>query len=477
MRPLEIALAALLVLTVLAWLRCVVMRVPARLFLPLPAAAISVGLAHLLFEGGRWQFYPAYLLALVLFGAALRPQDFVESGPGLRRLRMGAGIAALALVAVCVALAWVLPVPQLPLPRGPHPVGTATFYIEDLGRPDPYTTPPGGKRRIMLQVWYPAASVEGAERAPWSDGIGHFGAALARRIGLPSFVLGHLALIGSNSFIDAPLLAGDAGLPVVVYSHGWTGFRTIALDELEHLASHGYFVAAADHTYGALGTVFPNDEVVLNNPSAMPPGSPPEARQAGIELLVETYAGDVRFVIDTLERMQDGAMPSAFSGRLDLGRLGVFGHSTGAGAIYEVCALDARVKCGFGLDPWLEPVSADVRAMPLRVPFYALRSAQWVGSGSKNIPVIKALLGQSEAPVYDYYLLDSKHADFTLLQLLSPAIGMINMTGPIDGRRAMAVTNDYLLGFFDQYLRGQESPLLGKDSAAHPEIRRAGAEE
>ena len=36
--------------------------------------------------------------------------------------------------------------------------------------------------------------------------------------------------------------------PLVVLSHGYTGYRTIMFYLAEHLASHGYIVAALDHT-------------------------------------------------------------------------------------------------------------------------------------------------------------------------------------------------------------------------------------
>lgn len=54
--------------------------------------------------------------------------------------------------------------------------------------------------------------------------------------------------ITANAARDADVLASDTSYPVVVLSHGYTGYRTIMYYLGEHLASHGYIVAGIDHT-------------------------------------------------------------------------------------------------------------------------------------------------------------------------------------------------------------------------------------
>ena len=43
-------------------------------------------------------------------------------------------------------------------------------------------------------------------------------------------------------------ISADGPFPLVVYSHGSGGLRFIASDYTEAIASHGYIVAAPDHT-------------------------------------------------------------------------------------------------------------------------------------------------------------------------------------------------------------------------------------
>ena len=114
----------------------------------------------------------------------------------------------------------------------------------------------------MIQVWYPADPDPEAEPGPWTDDIDQIGPANAERLGFPSFVLDHLALAKTNSYPEAPLSGAVEQYPVIVYSHGWTGFRTVNVDQSEALASHGYVVVSVDLTYGSIMTVFPDGRAV-----------------------------------------------------------------------------------------------------------------------------------------------------------------------------------------------------------------------
>ncbi|HKZ28317.1 MAG TPA: hypothetical protein VJ482_01605 [Acidimicrobiia bacterium] len=107
---------------------------------------------------------------------------------------------------------------------------------------------------------------------PWTDDLDQIGPAGAERLGFPSFVLDHLALARTHSYPDAPLSDAEERYPVIVYSHGWTGFRTVNVDQSEALASHGYVVVSIDHTYGSIVTVFPDGRSVGLDQNALPEG-------------------------------------------------------------------------------------------------------------------------------------------------------------------------------------------------------------
>jgi hypothetical protein len=77
-----------------------------------------------------------------------------------------------------------------------------------------------------------------------------------------------------------------------------------------------------------------------------------------------------------------------------------------------------------------------------------------------------------------YYLSISgtRHFNFSDLPLrLSPLARMLfrglGLIGPIQPDRGLAVSNAYLVAFFDQYLKGANSDLLQGPSLAYPEVQ------
>ena len=87
-------------------------------------------------------------------------------------------------------------------------------------------------RPLTLEVWYPAAARETNKPASYRN---------QTRSGKKFELAG-------AAFRDATPLKSIDGYPLVVLSHGYTGYRTIMFYLGEHLASHGYVVAAIDHT-------------------------------------------------------------------------------------------------------------------------------------------------------------------------------------------------------------------------------------
>ncbi len=469
MRPLETALLGAVLIALASWLAAGWRPAWLRGW---PAAALAFLALHLGLEHYRWQMVPAYALTGVLALLALTAREVRPARPPALWRRLLAGLGGLALALAALAPPVVFPVPRLPQPGGPYPVGTTSFHWTDAARAEVYTDAPDDQREIMVQLWYPAAPGPGAERAPWMERLDVAGPTIARYIGLPDFVLDHTGLIRLNAYQDAPLAAAEARYPVVLYSHGWNGFRTVNVDQLEALASHGYIVASIDHTYGAMITVFPDGRVALNRPDALPDDALPEAEaQALRERLAGVYAADLSFVLDQLERLEAGGLTSpsvALAGRLDLARVGVFGHSTGGGAAVLMCAQDARCRAGAGLDAWLLPVPDTTLAAGLDQPFLFLWSEVW--STARNDARFATLAPNLRGDYLSATVLGTRHYDFTLVPLLSPLAPALGLKGPLDGTRGMRIVDDYLVAFFDQALQGQPAALLAGPSDAYPEV-------
>jgi predicted dienelactone hydrolase len=116
---------------------------------------------------------------------------------------------------------------------GTYSVGVTTLDIVNPQQFNP-TTQQSQDRPLRLEVWYPVPKGNSGEAAVYSD---------VTRTGIPFAIAG-------DALRDATLRDSKnaAGYPLVVLSHGYTGYRTIMYYLGEHLASHGYVVAAIDHT-------------------------------------------------------------------------------------------------------------------------------------------------------------------------------------------------------------------------------------
>jgi predicted dienelactone hydrolase len=114
---------------------------------------------------------------------------------------------------------------------GKYKVGVKTLDITNEKYVDLLTNQ-SKPRTLKIEVWYPAEYNKGTPLTSYENET-----RLAKKFS-----------IQANAVRDAvPLVSGSA-YPVVVISHGYTGYRQIMFYLGEHLASHGYVVAAIDHT-------------------------------------------------------------------------------------------------------------------------------------------------------------------------------------------------------------------------------------
>lgn len=119
----------------------------------------------------------------------------------------------------------------------------------------------------------------------------------------------------------------------------------------ENLASHGYIVASINPTYSSDFVAFSDGSVVYRTPEgSMPEGnvSDEELNEVGSKL-IETWTGDISFVINKLGEM-NAEKGSMWTGHIDMKHIGVFGHSFGGASSTEACLVDNRIKAGYLLE-------------------------------------------------------------------------------------------------------------------------------
>ena len=447
MRTLEIIIPILLALYLL-W------QHPRPLIIRLaPAAALILTLIHFTLEGYRWQMIPLYALTSLLLLSSLvkinNPSDWPSA----------ASYLTVGLLALSTVLPILLPVPRIPTPGGSLSIGTTIYEFTDTSRKELYS----GKdeaRRFTIQAWYPANIVPSDERAQWMSNADIYAPAIATHIDLPSYFLNHLALVKIPAYKDAQVAQKDTGFPVILFSHGWNGFNAQNTGQALELASHGYVVIAVQHTYGAVITVFPDGTVALNNPKALPEDEDDPNYEVVARKLVDQWAEDMSFVLDQFQGL-NGDAESIFFQKLDMERVGVYGHSTGGGAAIEFCGRDARCKSVLGMDPFMRPVSAEVIENGLTQPSFFMFSQAWTEiTDSKN----NMLFNQFYPNVSDskgvIFINGTKHFDFSDLPLLSPIAPQLGLKGPLNGKRVTEIVDSYLLDFFEMTLNNIPSTLF-----------------
>jgi pimeloyl-ACP methyl ester carboxylesterase len=466
MRTFEIILAFLLAIRIIL----IPLR-GARWLEFIPFAAVVIWGAHIEFEGYRWQMIPLYVVMLGMVINGLRHYS-TQREYAVSRWAWGKTIGMLVILGIAILFPVLLPVPQTPPPTGPYPVGTFSIMLVDETRTEIYSDDPNESRAIMLQVWYPAENVRGFPLALWMESADLMGPALADYLELPTYFLDHLIYSQSHAYANAPLSNDRDVYPLLLFSHGWNGFRAQNTYQMEELASHGYVIAATDHTFGAVATIFPDGQIAVNNPNALPfdEGLSLEEFKPIANRLISQWVDDLQFILDRLSQDYSGIQLGLLSGRLDLENVGVLGHSTGGGAAMQFCAEDPRCAAVFGMDPYMTPVSEKTIETGISQPMISIFSQSWADDWSAKERGFDDFYANSTGEKIHLTLAGTAHFDFSDLPAFSPVARYIGLKGPLNGDRVIEIVRAYTLAFFDQYMYGQTSLLLGGPSSNYPEV-------
>ena len=203
-----------------------------------------------------------------------------------------------------------------PFVRGSLPVGVRTFQWSDPARND---------RPLAVETWYPATDV-------------HRGQDLAEVTRdhyelIPGFPPGW-----QEAARDAASRVGS--FPLVVFSHGFGAHRRQSSFLCTHLASHGYVVAAMDHTGNTI-----MEMVQMMMAAQMGAAEPPDPA-AILSEIIPARPADVSFVIDRLLAGAAEGLPG-----IDAERIGMSGHSFGGWTTLMVAGRDRRIRAALPLAP------------------------------------------------------------------------------------------------------------------------------
>jgi len=405
-----------------------------------------------------------------------RPRSLVR-----RIFRAFAIIAMFGLLGIAVLLGslWVEHTTSvtLPTPTGPLAVGRMVYDWTDDLTLDALAPVEGTKRELLVWVWYPAA-------APATTRDDYLPAALRMVVERDrgtlnsKFLTRDLSKVHAHSLRNAEVSPQERSYSVVIMRAGsslevWN-YSTLA----EDLASHGYVVVGIDAPYRTFEVVFPDGRVMRrtaeNNPELV---SGDELTHRANKLLT-AWTADIAFVLDRLDRLNASDPSGRFTGRLDVTRVGVFGHSFGGAQAAQFCSQDSRCKAGIDIDGSLH---GSVVQTGIHRPFMFLGSGHGDFSSDEEVRQIQAEM-QS---VYERLPADGRvrisirganHFTFTddgALLKTNVMRGVFHLLGKldIDGRRQLVVTAYCVHTFFDAYLKGRTVSPPNFASPLYPEIQ------
>jgi predicted dienelactone hydrolase len=260
-----------------------------------------------------------------------------------------------------------LPTVQQMAERGPYGVGVITLDLVDASRPTEANRDYAGApdRALPTNVWYPAdVSAETPEQQ------------------------GALAL------------AADGPYPLILFAHGFSSFRRQSASYMQHLASHGYVVAAMD---------FPGTNIVA--------GGGPRLYH------VLDQPADVSFVIDELQS-RDAEPDWTLAGLIDFDNIGLTGHSLG-GLTVMLAAYGERA------DPRIDaivPISPPACFLPDDLARNASLPAMIIG-GSKELIVSPSWIALAyeiaSPPKYYANIIGADHIRFGDFDITDDKLGNI----------------------------------------------------
>ena len=360
----------------------------------------------------------------------------------------------------------------LPEPTGPFAVGRSTFAWTDTAHTDPIATPPGTKRELLAWIWYPAKPQPSSQPddylpVPWRSTLASHTGVLFTQI-----LTRDLSRVRTYSIRDAAVSPEQPAYPVILMRAGLAALTTDYSSLAEDLASHGYIVVGFDAPYRTFVVVLPDGTVIARAPQNNADlFSGPEQEQLATKL-VQAWSADMGFALDQLGRLNASDSSGRFLGRLDMQRVGVFGHSLGGATTLQFCHHDSRCKAGIDLDgaPLGSVVSEGVTQ-----PFMFLLSDHQREPESETRPIearIRSIYDRLPAdrrlyvriPGAGHYLFSDPVRSPLLMRVLR-TLGIVRL----DGRRQIAITAHYISTFFDVYLKQAPASNLQRQPD-YPEV-------
>lgn len=335
---------------------------------------------------------------------------------------------------------------------GPYNIGIQKFHLIDESRLEEFTEDdPNDFREVMVQLWYPIDKDVTGERIEYMDLITFEW--LMDRSPIPLITIPKTAykFVKPHGIINAEIAPYPNKFPVIIFSPGYDGNYEIYTSLIEDLVSNGFIVASINHPYVSGITVFPDGRTIKATTVQ--------------NISLTSVIADAKFVLDFLTEINQ--TNQLFFGRLDLSKVGMFGHSFGGASTIMCLYGDSRFKCGLTLDGVIyeELINQDFNK-----PIMIMLAEKSFTSNSSDY-----LWNYLINDAYQVTIIGSTHYAFTdvgiLLKHLLPLIPPKLLSfGTIEPKRMVNITKSYELAFFQAYLKDGSKENIIDLADVFPEV-------
>jgi len=374
---------------------------------------------------------------------------------------------------------WLRPPFYFPKPTGQYSVGTTSYQFKDESRKETHSENSTDKRKLMIQIWYPAKGKKQLSEIPYDSEPCIEMLKIER--GIPQKQLQDLKKIYTFAHQGIPP-ENSSKYPVILFSPDFCCPRINNTANCEELASHGYIVIGIDPTYASAMVKFSDGQTIKGKDIKILEQDVDNKEQ-------QIWVEDTIFVLDQLEKLNKD-IKSPLYGMFNLDKIGIFGRSYGGSTAAQLCRLDKRCKAGVSLDgglfgknsteqfdkpfmfimaqdwPWAHMTKEDLKQINVTKEQFENIKKKWL----EYIPALCNAIGQD---TYQIKIKNTKHNDFsdsTLIKEISSLKSFNLDVGTINGFRTTEIVNAYLLNFFNKYLKNQSSNFLNNENKPYPEI-------
>lgn len=387
----------------------------------------------------------------------------------------------------------------VPVPTGPHLIGTTSFIIEDESREETFTSFQGDFRKLKVKAWYPA-QVTNEVREPYIEEF--LKPVLIEQYKIPAAEIEQFEL--SQSHIDAPLSSARDSYPVVIFVHGFGSIENDNIFMMEELASHGYIVYSLNISYYSMFSIYQSQfiadyrfdngftpeeskELQLEQAAMMnalkAAATPAEKQRVLAEFnsinrsvrvygeASKTWTADTLFLIKTLgETVPGNNLLNSLRSSSDRDRIGMFGYSFGGNTTTLLCLLEnSPIKAGINMDGMINPPQSagyeEMQDFELERPFIFMSQDAGELSGVLHEPYFYG----ADEDVYKITLKGTTHSNFSVMSYF-PSLRSFGVTGTMGSNAYTDIMRQSIVPFFDTYVKGQTGVFHGSYLKYRPDI-------